>query len=111
MVELLAVMSEALNTTFALFARKLILSGQVVAVICMVGWRLDSKLGIQLWPHPSRGLALLSDSVAAGSTIAVVLPHLSPEGDAADTEAPADFIRRVALEHLPDDIQLHGLQR
>lgn len=73
MVELLAVASEALNTTFALFARKLILSGEVIAVICMVGWRLDSKLGIQLWPHRRRGLALLSDSVAAGSTIAVVL--------------------------------------
>lgn len=73
MVELLAAASEALNTTFALFARKLILSGEVIAVICMVGWRLDARLGIQLWPQRRLGLALLNDLVAAGSTIAIVL--------------------------------------
>lgn len=72
-MEAVAMASAALNTTFALFARKLILSGEVIALICMVGWRLDAKLGLPTWPQHRRGLALLSDLLAAGATLALVL--------------------------------------
>lgn len=65
----LAVVLEALHTSFALFARKLILSGEIIAVVCMVGWRLDSRLGLKIWPHRSAGVDLLAGS----ATVAVVL--------------------------------------
>jgi hypothetical protein len=92
MVDLWAVLSESVNTAFALFARKLILSGQVIAIICMVGWRLDAKLGIPLWPARRRGLALLGDVVAAGATLAVVL-FVAFVRDAAELGSQPELMR------------------
>ncbi len=87
----LAVVLEALHKSFALFARKLILSGEIIAVVCMVGWRLDSRLGLKIWPH--RGSA--KDLLAGSATVAMVL-FVAFVRDFSECGPQPDFLRYAA---------------
>lgn len=64
---------EAAHVGFVLLARKLILCGELIAIVGMVGFRLDARLGLSLWPRRSSGRSRASELVAAGLTVLVIL--------------------------------------
>jgi hypothetical protein len=73
MLTLPSLLNEAVYVTFALFARKLILCGEIIAIAAMTSWRIDAQLGLPIWPQRRGGLAGLSDALAAAATLVVVL--------------------------------------
>ena len=73
MSALLVTVLEAAHVGFALFARKLILCSELIAIVGMVGWSIDARVGLSLWPRRSHGLSRWSALLAASATAVVVL--------------------------------------
>jgi hypothetical protein len=92
MSALLSTVMEAAHVGFALFARKLILCGELIAIVAMVGWNIDARVGLSLWPQRTLGTSRASAVLAAGATVLVVL-FVAFVRDLADLGANPSFLR------------------
>lgn len=64
---------EAVHVGFVLLARKLILCGELSFIVGMVGWNVDARLGLSVWPQRALAQSRKRELVAAAATIVVVL--------------------------------------